>query len=201
MLLPRETLTLPRSNGRVREQDTLRDYSTYPLLPALQVHVKSSETSRSWISRVLMLARHFAFTMNELLNTFVYTVCDERYRSSWNFKPRFSVFLIGLEVSWTFCLPLLLRCSSISFFVNTGKLSRDLHHGKSFEVFTAGFSALSAIFDSCPPEASLSRFRACDCDECGKGLFSRILSVEQETIVKKKRKNRRKREFSKQSWL
>ena len=105
-----------------------------------------------------MLARHFAFTMNGLLNTFVYTVCDERYRSSWNFKPRVSVFLIGLEVSWTFCLPLLLRCSSLSFFVNTGKLSRDLHHVKSFEVFTAGFSALSAIFDSCPPEPRFHDF-------------------------------------------
>ena len=60
-------------------------------------------------------------------------------------------------MSSTFRLPLLLRCSSISFFVNTGKLSRDLHQGTSFEVFTVGFSSLSAMFDYCPPEP---RFRA-----------------------------------------
>ena len=66
--------------------------------------------------------------------------------------------LIDLEVSSTFRLPLLLRCSSISFFVNTGKLSRDLQHGTSFEVFTVGFSALSAIFDCCPPEPRFHDF-------------------------------------------
>ena len=66
--------------------------------------------------------------------------------------------LIDVEVSSTFRLPLLLRCSSISFFVNTGKLSRDLQHGTSFEVFTVGFSALSAIFDCCPPEPRFHDF-------------------------------------------
>ena len=42
-------------------------------------------------------------------------------------------FLIGLEVSSTFRLPLLLSCSCISFFVNTGKLSRDnMEHFSKF---------------------------------------------------------------------
>ena len=158
MLLPRETLTLPRSNGRVREQDTLRDYSTYPLLPALQVHVKSSETSRSWISRVLMLARHFAFTMNELLTTFGYTVSDERYRSSWNFKPRFSVFFNRLRSVINLSFNTFAPVFIYFFLCKRGKLSRDLQHGTSFEVFTVGFSALSAIFDCCPPEPRFHDF-------------------------------------------
>ena len=46
----------------------------------------------------------------------------------------------------------------LKIFVNTGKLSRDLQHGTSFEFFTVGFSALSAIFDCCPPEPRFHDF-------------------------------------------
>ena len=61
-------------------------------------------------------------------------------------------FLIGFETSSPFRLPLLFRCSSISFLVNNGKLLRDVHHGISFAVCALGFSVLSSMFDVCPPE-------------------------------------------------
>lgn len=63
-------------------------------------------------------------------------------------------------MSSAFRLPLLFRCSSISFFVNNSKYSRDLHHGTSLEVFTFSFSMSSAMVDFCPPEP---RFHALAC--------------------------------------
>ena len=61
-------------------------------------------------------------------------------------------FLIGLEVSSAFRLPLLFLCfRCFSFLVNTGKLSRDLHHGISVEVFAFYLSLLSAMFDFVHP--------------------------------------------------
>ena len=174
MLLPQvPCLSLPKSKERVQVEDSSHDYSIhcyqlckYTVLLSTLPDVTLSETSSSWISRVLMLARHFAFTINELPNTFVYTV----YRPSWNFKQRFRVFLIGFETLSAFLLPLLLRCSSISFLVNTGKLLRDLHHWISFAVCALGLWC-------CPPclmlstRVSFSCIRASACDECRKGLL------------------------------
>ena len=160
MLLPQVSFqSLPKSNERVQVEDSSHDYSIhfcqlykYSVLPVHSQMLHRVKLLVREFCRVLMLARHFAFTINELPNTFVYTVSDERYRSSWNFKPRFRVFLIGFETSPAFRLPLLFRCSSISFLVNTGKLLRDLHHGISFAVCALGFSVLSAMFEVCPPE-------------------------------------------------
>ena len=102
----------------------------------------------------------------------VYTVSDERYRSLLEISNHiFSVFFNRLrsviDLSFNTFAPVFIYF----FLCKHGKLSRDLQHGTSFEVFTVGFSALSAIFDCCPPEPRFHDFARVFVTNAGKVYY------------------------------